>query len=336
MMELLHIQDLTLSDGMHTVRGGYSLEEVGRIARALDRAGVAAIEVAPADGLSGSSLTYGFGRHADRLLIEAAAAAIETARLGTLLIPGIGTIDDLEEAAAAGVHSVRIATHCNEANLAAQYIGAARNLGLDVAGCLTMAHLNTPAGLAEQARLIETYGAQCVTIADSAGALTVTAAAERVAIVRRALRPETEVGIHAHNNLSLGVAISLAAVQLGVSRVGAWLAGTGAGAGNTPIEVFVAVADRMELKHGCDLDALMNAAEELVRPLLNHPARVDRRTLSVGCAGVHPSFLRSAEIAAARFKVDVRSILAELARRQMVGGQGDMIVDVALDLSQSR
>ena len=218
---MLHIQDVTLSDGMHAKRGGYSPRRGGPDGAGTDTAGVAAIEVAPADSLSGSSLTYGFGRHADRLWIEAAAAAIETARLGTLLIPGIGTIDDLEEAAAAGVHSVRIATHCTEASLAAQYIGAARNLGLDVAGCLMMAHLNTPAGLAEQARLMETYGAQCVTIADSAGALTVTAAAERIAIVRHTLRPDTEVGIHAHNNLSLGVAISLAAVELGVSRVGA-------------------------------------------------------------------------------------------------------------------
>jgi 4-hydroxy 2-oxovalerate aldolase len=336
MMEKLHIQDVTLRDGMHAVRYGYSLADVSRIARALDRAGVAAIEVGHGDGLSGSSFTYGVGRHTDRLWIETAAAAIETARLGTFLIPGIGTIDDLKEAAAAGVRAVRIAVHCTEANVAARHIGAARNLGLDVAGCLMMAHLNTPAGLAEQARLIESYGAHCVTIADSAGALTVPAAVERVRAVRQALKPGAEVGIHVHNNPSLSVAISLAAVEHGASRVVASLAGTGAGAGSAPIEAFVAAADRMGLKHGCDLNALVDAAEDLVRPLLNRPARVDRETLSIGCAGLHPSFLRPAEIAAAHFKVEVRSILAELAHRQVIGGQGDMIVDVALDLAARR
>ncbi len=263
MMEKLQIQDVTLRDGMHAVGHGYSLADVSRIARALDRAGVAAIEVGHGDGLSGSSLTYGVGRHTDRLWIETAAEAIETARLGTFLVPGIGTIDDLKEAAAAGVRAVRIAVHCTEADVAARHIGAARNLGLDVAGCLTMAHQNTPAGLAEQARLIESYGAQCVTIADNAGELTVPAAIERVKAVRQALRTGVEVGIHVHNDPYFSVAISLAAVEHGASRVDASLAGTRAGGGCAPIEVFVAAADRMGLEHGCDLNALVDAAEDL-------------------------------------------------------------------------
>jgi 4-hydroxy 2-oxovalerate aldolase len=330
----LRICDVSLRDGSHVVRHQFTREQVASIASGLDQAGVHMVEVSHGDGLGGSSIQYGPSLVDELELIRTARSVLEHAKLTVLLLPGIGTRDDLKKARELGAEVVRVATHCTEADVAEQHIRLARELGMEVGGFLMMAHMSAPHDLAQQARLMESYGAHAVYVTDSAGALTIDAARDRVRALREALH--CEVGFHGHNNLSLAVANTLIAIEEGATWIDAAVRGFGAGAGNTATEVLAAVLDRMGRNPGLDVYQLMDVAEELVPPIMQKPVQIDRAALTLGYCGVYSSFLRHAERAAERFGVDAREILTEVGKRKAVGGQEDMIVEVAVELSQRR
>ena len=332
----LYIQDVTLRDGMHAIRHRIDPKDVARIVTALDEAGVDAIEVTHGDGLGGASFNYGFAKAYDQDLIKVAAETAKQAKIAFLTLPGLGIKDDILAARDNGGSICRVATHCTEADVSEQHIGYARKLGMDTVGFLMMAHMNSPEGLVKQAKLMESYGANCIYVTDSAGHLLPDTVKSRLAAVRDALKPETELGFHGHHNLAMGVANSLAALEVGATRIDAAAAGLGAGAGNTPMEVFIAVCDLMGIETGVDVFKIQDVAEDLVVPIMDFPIRIDRDALTLGYAGVYGSFLLFAKRAEKKYGVPAREILVEMGRRGMVGGQEDMIEDTAITLAKAR
>ncbi len=330
------LHDMCLRDGMHAKQHQISLDEMKAIAKGLDEAGMPLIEVTHGDGLGGASVNYGFPAHSDEEYLKAVVGVVKNAKISALLLPGIGTVDHLKMAADLGVTTIRVATHCTEADVSEQHIGMAAQMGLDTVGFLLMTHMIEAEQIVEQAKLMESYGANCIYCTDSAGYLLPDQVKERIALLRRELKPQTELGFHAHHNLSLGVTNSLVAVEAGANRIDGSVAGLGAGAGNTPLEVLVAVMDRMGVDHGIDLYKIMDVAEDLVTPIMDSPIRIDRDSLTLGYAGVYSSFLLFAKRAAAKYGVSSRDILVELGRRRTVGGQEDMIEDLALDMAKAR
>ena len=329
--------DMCLRDGMHAKRHQLTLEQMVKVATALDEAGIPLLQVTHGDGLGGASRNYGFPRHTNEEYLNAVIPELKRAKVSVLLVPGIGTMRELQSARDCGVHSVYVATHCTEADVAEQHIGFARNkLGMDTTGFLMMAHLNTPEGLVSQGKLMESSGANCVYVTDSAGYMLPDDVRARVGALRAALRPETELGFHGHHNLGMGIANSIAALEAGANRIDGSVGGLGAGAGNTPLEVFAAVGQRMGMVTGVDLFKLMDIAEDIIVPLMDHLVRVDRESLTIGYAGVYSTFLLFAKRAAARYGVPATDILVELGRRKMIGGQEDMIEDTAMTLAKQR
>lgn len=326
------LTDSTLRDGSHAVSHQFTTEQVRTVVAALDGAGVPVIEVAHGDGMGGSSFNYGFSHTSETDLLSVAVETASAARIAVLFVPGIGVKDDLREAADIGVSVARVATHCTEADIAEQHVALTRELGMEAVGFLMMAHMIEPAELVEQARRMESYGAQCVYVVDSAGAMTIDDARRRVAAVKAAV--DVEVGIHAHNNLSLAVANSLAALDEGVDQIDGCTTGLGAGAGNCPTEVLVAACAKSGIATGIDPLQMMDAAQEAVRPIRPDQGVIDRDGLLLGYAGVYGSFLLHAKRASQRYGVETKDILLELGRRGMVGGQEDMIIDVALALAR--
>jgi 4-hydroxy-2-oxovalerate/4-hydroxy-2-oxohexanoate aldolase len=331
---LLH--DMCLRDGMHAKREQISVDQMIKVATALDAAGVPLIQVTHGAGLGGNSLQHGFALHSNEAYLQAVVPLMKQAKVSVLLIPGLGTMQDLQSAYDCGARSVHVATHCTEADTSPQHIAYARKLGMDTTGFLMMAHLAPVEVIVQQGKLMESYGAQTIYVTDSAGYMLPGDVKAQISALRQALKPETEVGFHGHHNLGMGVANSIVAIEAGASRIDGSVAGLGAGAGNTPLEVLVAVCERMGLETGCDLFRLMDVAEEVVVPMMDQLVRIDRASLTIGFAGVYSTFLLHAKRVAQRHGVPARDILMELGRLKMIGGQEDMIEDTALTMAKER
>ncbi|MEE4659754.1 MAG: 4-hydroxy-2-oxovalerate aldolase [Halieaceae bacterium] len=329
------VHDMCLRDGMHPKRHQITVEQMVTVAKAMDEARVPLIEVTHGDGLGGKSVNYGFPAASDEEYLRAVCSAVDFTRVSALLLPGIGTVDHLHMAVDCGISTIRVATHCTEADVSEQHIGIASEIdGLDTVGFLMMAHMIGPEELLEQLLLMESYGANCVYITDSAGYMLPDDVTARVALARKELKPETELGFHGHHNLAMGIANSLAAVEAGANRIDGSMAGLGAGAGNTPLEVFIAVCERMGVETGVDLFKAMDIADDLIVPMMDEMVRIDRDSLTLGYAGVYSSFLLFAKRSAAKYNLSSRDILVELGKRKTVGGQEDMIEDLALDMAR--
>ena len=328
----VRITDSTLRDGSHAMRHRFTEEQVRAVVSALDGAGVQVIEVSHGDGLGGSSFNYGFSLVDEISLIRAAVDEARAARIAVLLLPGVGTVDDLCKAREAGASVARIATHCTEADVSVQHFAAARDLGMETVGFLMLAHRLDPAGLARQARIMVDAGAECVYVVDSAGALVLSDAQTRVQALVSAIGRDAQVGFHGHQNLSLGVANSVLAYQAGATQVDGALCALGAGAGNAPTEVLAATFARLGIGTGLDVDGVLAAAEEVVRPIIPQLPWMDRASVVQGYAGVYSSFLLHAQRAAERYGVPAHAILQRVGEAGYVGGQEDMIIDIALQL----
>ncbi len=328
------LHDMSLRDGMHSVSHQFTVDDMVSMATALDDAGMPMIEVTHGDGLGGSSVNYGFGLHTDQEYLEAVIPKLKRAKVSALLLPGLGTVRALEEAAGYGISTIRVATHCTEADVSEQHIKKGRELGLDTVGFLMMAHMTQPEALLEQAKKMVDYGANCIYATDSAGYLLPDGVKDRIAILKAEFGDDIEIGFHGHHNLAMGVANSLAAIEAGANRIDGSVAGFGAGAGNTPLEVMVAVCDRMGIETGVGVDKIMDVAEDIALPLMPTPTRIDRDSLTLGYAGVYSSFLLHAKRAEKNHGVPSREILMELGRMGAVGGQEDMIEDVALEMKK--
>lgn len=329
----VRITDTTLRDGSHAVEHRFTGKQVQQVVRALDKAGIPVIEVSHGDGLGGSSFTYGFSRVDERVLIQAAESAAKKAKIAILLLPGVGTMDDIRAARDLGASVARVATHCTEADIAIQHFGLARELGMETVGFLMMAHSQRPETLAKQARIMADAGASCVYVTDSAGALILGQAAERVAALSAELGADAQVGFHGHENLGLGVANSVLAIRAGAVQVDGCTRGLGAGAGNTPTELLAAVLEKLGVRTGINTLAVIDAAEDVVRPLMTSECVPDRMSVLMGYAGVYSSFLRHAERLGKRYGVSGAEILIQAGQRNLVGGQEDQLVGIAVELA---